>query len=231
MTKLFLIPTSLNPEINAPAILPEQSVQIRHIKHFIVETAKIGRAHLKQLNLNSPIQQLEIQELNKHNEDIAKLIAPLKNGLDMGIISDCGCPAIADPGSTIVAFAHETGTEVIPLIGPSSIILALMASGLNGQNFIFHGYLPNTPEERKLKLKDLQHQTLKDGTTHIFIEAPFRNQKLFSDMLTILHPGIKVCLGINLMTDKQQILTKTIKSWQQESVETNKQEVIFLIGG
>ncbi len=230
MTKLFLIPTSLNPEINAPALLPEQLGQIKHLQHFIVETAKIGRAHLKQLGLDTPLQQLQVQELNKHKQDLTALIAPLTQGLDMGIISDCGCPAVADPGSRIVAVAHELGITVVPLVGPSSIILSLMASGLNGQNFCFHGYLPSEPESRKAKLKKLQEQTLKEGTTHIFIEAPFRNQKLLEALVANLHSELRISIGIDLMTNNQQVITKSVNKWKQQQLQLNKQEVIFLIG-
>jgi len=230
MPKLYLIPTSLNPEINEPVLLDKQIQQIHHIKHFIVETAKIGRAHLKQLQLSTPLQQLEIQELNKHKQDISALIKPLVDGHDLGIISDCGCPAVADPGSRIVAIAHELKIEVVPLIGPSSILLSLMASGLNGQKFTFHGYLPAEPEARKVKLKQLEQSILKENSTHIFIEAPFRNQKLFEAMLTSLHPEIKLCTGIDLMTANQKIITQEISKWKNSKYEFGKHEVIFLIG-
>lgn len=230
MAKLFLIPTSLNPEINSAVLLPNELAQIKHLEHFIVETAKIGRLHLKQLNLDTPLQQLQIEELNKHKQDISKLIEPFKSGKDIGLLSDCGCPAVADPGSRIVAVCHEMGIEVVPLVGPSSILLTLMASGLNGQKFTFHGYLPAEPDARKVKLKQLEQSILKENSTHVFIEAPFRNQKLFEAMLTTLHAEIKLCLGVNLMTSEQKIITREIGKWRNSKFDFNKQEIIFLIG-
>lgn len=230
MPKLYLIPTSLNPEVATAGLIPEQLQLIKHLRHFIVETAKIGRAHLKQLHLETALQQLEIQELNKHRQDLSALIKPLQEGYDLGIISDCGCPAVADPGSRLVATAHELGIEVVPLIGPSSILLGLMASGLNGQKFTFHGYLPAEPEARKIKLKQLEQLILKENSTHIFIEAPFRNQKLFEAMQATLHPEIKLCIAADLMTDKQKIISAEIGKWKNHKHEFNKQEAIFLIG-
>jgi 16S rRNA (cytidine1402-2'-O)-methyltransferase len=230
MPNLYLIPTSLNPEIAASVLIEEQKEQIHHLKHFIVETAKIGRAHLKQLGLALPLQQLEVLELNKHKQDYSALIEPLKQGFDVGLISDCGCPAVADPGSRVVSIAHAMGFTVVPLIGPSSILLTLMASGLNGQKFSFLGYLPAEPTTRKTRLKQLEGQILKEGITQIFIEAPFRNQHLFDAMISSLNHEIKLCVGINLMTAEQQIISKTIGQWQRKPLRLDKQEVIFLLG-
>lgn len=230
MPTLFLIPTSLNPLANKSAILPEQMTQIKHLQNFIVETAKIGRSHLKQLQLDMPLQQLNILELNKHKQDYSALIAPLKSGQDMGLISDCGCPAVADPGSRVVSIAHQMGFDIVPLVGPSSILLSLMASGLNGQNFSFLGYLPAEPTARKAKLKLLEQTILKQGTTQIFIEAPFRNQHLFEALIGNLNAEIRLCVGINLMTPEQQVTTKSINEWKRKPLKLDKQEVIFLIG-
>lgn len=230
MPSLFLIPTTLNPEIISAGLIPAQLSQIHHLQHFIVETAKIGRAHLKQLKLATPLQQLHIYELNKHKQDLSALIAPLKNNQDLGIISDCGCPAIADPGSRIVAIAHEMGINVVPLVGPSSILLTLMASGLNGQEFSFHGYLPAEPNARKARIKQLEQLIINQGSSHLFIEAPFRNQKLFEALLENLHGEIKICIGIDLMTQQEQIITKSVQQWRRKSLFLDKQEVLFIIG-
>lgn len=230
MAKLFLIPTTLNPEINSAALISAQLEQIRHLQHFIVETAKTGRAHLKQLNLVCPLQQLDIQELNKHQQDLAQLISPLIAGYDIGLISDCGTPAIADPGNVVVAKAHELGIEVIPLIGPNSLILTLMASGLNGQKFSFHGYLPIDAELRTAFIQALNKKLSQDNCSNIFIETPFRNQKLFEALITNLDSSVKLCLGINLMTDQQQILTKSIDKWRKNPPSIDKQQVIFIVG-
>ncbi|MEN9947088.1 MAG: hypothetical protein RLZZ293_1474 [Pseudomonadota bacterium] len=230
MPKLYLIPTSLNPEISGHGLVEEQRQQILHLEHFIVETAKIGRAHLKQLALNKPLQQLQVIELNKHKQDYSQLIAPLQQGFDVGLISDCGCPAVADPGGRVVALAHALNFPVIPLIGPSSILLTLMASGLNGQKFAFLGYLPADPNNCRSQLKQLNQQILHDGTTYIFIEAPFRNQRLFDNICATLHPDLKLCLGLNLMTPQQQILSYSLSEWKNKKIDLTKQEVIFLIG-
>ena len=230
MPTLFLIPTTLNPEITSPAILADSMPLINHLQYIIVETAKIGRAHLKQLNLATPLQQLNILELNKHKQDYSTLIAPLQQGHDVGLISDCGCPAVADPGNRVVSIAHEMGFKVMPLVGPSSILLTLMASGLNGQKFNFLGYLPAEPTARKTQLKLLEKDILRNRVTQVFIEAPFRNQKLFEALLSELNHEIKLCVGINLMTTGQQIQTKTIQAWRRNPLQLDKQEVIFLIG-
>lgn len=230
MSTLYLIPTTLNPESNNSALLPEQKNQIKHLKHFIVETAKVCRPHIKHLELDTALQELSIMELNKHKQDYSELIAPLLRGEDVGLMSDCGCPAIADPGSRVVSIAHELGINVTPFVGPSSILLTLMASGMNGQNFSFIGYLPAEPDKRKIKLKSLENQILKDKTTFIFIEAPFRNQKLFEALVSQLNNELKLCLGINLMTDTQQIISKNINDWKKTKINLTKEEVIFLIG-
>jgi 16S rRNA (cytidine1402-2'-O)-methyltransferase len=230
MANLYLIPTTLNPDITSSSIIPSQNEQIKHLTHFIVETAKIGRMHLKQLNLNTSLQQLNIFELNKHKQDYSALIKPLVDGHDVGLISDCGCPAIADPGSRVVSIAHEMGFNVVPYVGPSSIILTLMASGLNGQNFSFIGYLPGEPNARKSKLKELELKILRERETFIFIEAPFKNQKTLDSMLQALNGEVKICLGINLMTQNEKIITKTVKAWKNQQLNLDKQEVIFLIG-
>jgi 16S rRNA (cytidine1402-2'-O)-methyltransferase len=230
MPTLFLIPTNLNPENPSSVILQTEQAQISHLQHFIVETAKIGRMHLKQLGLTTPLQQLTVLELNKHKQDYSSLIQPLMDGFDVGLISDCGCPAVADPGSRVVSLAHHFGYKVRPLIGPSSILLSLMASGLNGQKFCFHGYLPANPEERQAKLKLLEKTIFKNHETQIFIEAPFRNQKLFSALLTSLNPEIKLTLASNLMTDSEHIRTQSIAAWKNQQPVLDKQEVIFLLG-
>ena len=232
MTKLFLIPTTLANPIYSNAVLLTQLPLIHHLKYFIVETAKTGRAHLKHLNLNTPIQELNIQELNKHQEDLGNLIAQLLSGQDMGLISDCGLPAIADPGNKVVRLAHEHGIEVVPLVGPSSLMLALMASGLNGQSFAFNGYLPIDKTVRLDKIKHLVKQVSEFGQSQIFIETPFRNQQLFETLINTLPGGCILGVAINLMCNNQQIIAKTINKWKLENTlpVLHKQEVVFVFG-
>ena len=232
MPTLYLIPTSLANENISSAILPYQQQQIKHLQHFIVETAKVARVHIKQLELNTPLQQLDIQELNKHKQNLLQLIEPLKNGYDIGLMSDCGAPAIADPGSRIVTLAHKHEFTVMPLIGPSSILLALMASGSNGQSFVFNGYLPAEPKARQIKLAILQELILKNGQTQIFIETPFRNQHLLASLLQHLSGDIVLTIACDLMNQEQRIQSKTIRQWQNIKSLPNlqKHEVVFVLG-
>jgi 16S rRNA (cytidine1402-2'-O)-methyltransferase len=230
VAKLYLIPTSLNPQAQNKVLLPEQLRQIQSLKYFIVETAKIGRAHLKLLELNTPLPQLNILELNKHKHDYKTLIKPLLQGNDLGLISDCGCPAIADPGSHLISLAHDLGFNLVPLIGPSSILLSLMASGLNGQKFSFLGYLPLDPNQRKNSLLQLEQEIICTQTTYIFIETPFRNNILIDSITKLLNPKLRLCIASNLMGAQQIILTKSIAAWKENMPNLHKQEAIFLLG-
>lgn len=232
MAKLFLIPTTLANDINHNVLLPDQLQQIQHLQYFIVETAKVARQHLKQLELNTPLQQLDIQELNKHKQDLTKLIKPLMEGHDVGLMSDCGTPAIADPGSQIVQLAHKYGITVEPLVGPCSIIIALMASGANGQSFCFNGYLPIDASQRKDKLKQLQTLIQQHNVSQIFIETPFRNQALFNSLIEQLSLEINLTLAIDLMQEQQKILSHSIMEWKKNKnpPNLNKHEVVFVLG-
>lgn len=231
MANLFLIPTSLDENAKHSYLLAHELAQIKHLKHFIVETAKTGRRHLNQLGLITPIQQLNINELNKHSNDLAKLIKPLVEGFDVGLLSDCGAPAIADPGRDLVAYAHERQINIIPLIGPSSLMLALMSSGANGQNFAFCGYLPIDSLERENKISHLQNLIIKQGQSQIIIETPFRNQQLFNQLIKQLEPNIYLSIAVNLTTPQQLISRLTIKQWQNLSLppKLHKQQVVFIL--
>lgn len=232
MAKLFLIPTTLSNNITDHVLLNYQLEQIKHLKHFVVETAKIARQHLKYLNLNCTIQELDIQELNKHIGDANVLIKPLLDGYDMGLITDCGLPAVADPGSVLVQHAHLHYIEVVPLVGPSSLTLALMASGVNGQSFTFNGYLPIDSNQKKQKILQLQELILKHKQSQIIIEAPFRNNQLFESLVTVLDKNITLCIAVNFMQDSQRVISKTIDNWRKETnlPDLHKQEVVFVLG-
>ncbi len=232
MSKLFLIPTTLSNSIDHGVLLEYQLKQLKHLRYFIVETAKIGRAHIKQLNLETPLQQLDIEELNKHQADLKCLIKPLLSGFDVGLLSDCGLPAVADPGSKIVRLAHLNNIEVVPLIGPNSLMLALMTSGVNGQSFTFNGYLPIDSAVRKQKIMCLQDLIIKNQTSQIIIEAPFRNQQLLQSFIELLNDEITLCLAINLMQDNQKIISQTIIQWKTlaELPHIHKEEVVFVLG-
>jgi 16S rRNA (cytidine1402-2'-O)-methyltransferase len=224
---LFLIPTSLYDPNVSPLNMQQQEL-IKHVRHFIVETAKVGRQQLKALHLHTTIQNLTITAFHKHNNNTTELLQPLITGHDVGLLCDGGCPAIADPGATVVAAAQERDILVIPLIGPSAILLSLMASGFNGQNFIFHGYLPII--DTATALQNIANDVVSSRKTHIFIETPFRNQQLFSKILQNLPEHLGICVGINLLSPQQRIITKTCAQWKQLMTNLDKQPVIFLIG-
>lgn len=229
---LFLIPTALSNTIDHNVLLPQQLAKIKHLRYFIVETAKVARMHLKQLNLATTLQELYIQELNKHKQDLATLIKPLILGFDMGLISDCGLPTIADPGSQIVHLAHNHGVKVTPLVGASSLMLALMGSGVNGQSFAFQGYLPIDVNERMIKLKQMEKSILQDQQSQIIIETPFRNMQLLKFLIDNLSVTITLSVAINLMSIDENIISKPIKSWKlnRELPNLHKQEVVFVLG-
>lgn len=232
MTKLYLIPTTLANPIESHALLNSQLEQIQHLHYFIVETAKIGRQHIKQLGLNEALQTLSITELNKHQENLQELIQPLLDGNDVGLMSDCGLPAIADPGSKIVRLAHQHNIEVVPLIGPSSLLLALMSSGVNGQSFAFNGYIPIDKDERINKIRQLQKLIKEFSQSQIIIETPFRNIQLFEQLISTLSDDIILSLATNLMSLEQKILSHSIKEWKTLAnlPDIHKQEVVFVIG-
>lgn len=232
MAKLFLIPTSISNSVDSHMLLNFQLGQIKHLKYFIVETAKVARLHLKQLHLTEKLQDLQIQELNKHNQDINALIRPMLDGFDMGLLSDCGLPAVADPGAVVVKVAHANGFEIIPLVGPSSLMLALMASGVNGQSFAFTGYLPIDNQEREQQILRLQELIVKYKQSQIIIETPFRNQQLLKSLINALNKDVILCVAINLMQHNQHIISQTIAKWKQLSIlpEIHKQEAVFVIG-
>lgn len=230
MATLYLIPTTLSNEINANALLPHDLASIQHLRYFIVETAKTARMHLKQLQLQTKLQELNIQELNKHTTDIEGLVKPLMQGFDMGLLSDCGLPAIADPGHQVVKLAHANNIKVKPLVGPSSLLLALMSSGVNGQSFAFNGYLPIEISARLEKIKQLQKLVLEFKQSQIIIETPFRNQQVLEQLIKTLHPSITLSLAIDLMSDKETIISKSIRNWQQDLPDVQKKEVVFIIG-
>ena len=232
MPSLYLIPTTLANPIASHALLVHQLPLVTHLQYFIVETAKTGRQHLKQLNLTTPLQELSIQELNKHQTDLPNLIKPLLDGNDMGLMSDCGLPAIADPGSKVVRLAHSHGIKVVPLIGPSSLLLALMSSGVNGQSFAFTGYLPIDKEERLQSISQLQRLVEQNSQSQIIIETPFRNQQLLELLIAKLPVNFILSIAINLMNEGERIINYTIAQWRKlgSLPGIHKEEVVFVIG-
>lgn len=230
--KLYLIPVPLGTS-RLEEILP-QSVQerARTLRHFIAENAKTARAFLKLIGTPIPIQEIDIQELDKEKpaRPSARLLQPLLEGIDVGLVSEAGCPAVADPGSELVALAHKEGIKVVPLVGPSSILLSLMASGLSGQNFSFHGYLPVKEALRQKRIKELENDSRREQRTQIFIETPYRNRQMFETLLTVCAPTTRICIAANLTQENEFTLTLNVRQWQgRPQPELNRQPVIFLI--
>ncbi len=229
--KLYLIPTPLGEDF-----LPsDYSSQIKNImpnlKCFIVEELKTARRFLKKINPNCNIDEITFFILNEHTQTIEyeAFLKPIENENNIGLITEAGCPAIADPGSQIVKIAHSKNIDVIPLIGPSSITLALMASGLNGQNFAFLGYLPIKPAERKAKMQQIEKRSKLEKQTQIFIEAPYRNISIFNALIECCNPETQLCIACNINQNDEYIKTKKIKDWRKNSPDINKKPTVFLI--
>ena len=230
MGNLFLIPNTLG-ENNFSFILPEDVKKtIESLDYFIVENERTARAYIKKL-LPSKIQkEIQIEIIDKHTDplDLPGFLKPVENGKNAGIISEAGVPCIADPGSEIVSIAHRKGINVIPLVGPSSIFLALMASGFNGQQFSFRGYLPFDHQIRK-RVFQAMNKDIKDGITQIFMETPYRNNKLMLELLKILHPETKLCIACDITLENEYIRTKTVADWVGNLPDLHKRPTIFLI--
>ena len=215
---LYLVPVALGEHTPWAHFLPAQAQAITAgLRHFVVETARAARAHLKQLDYPHPLRETDIRELPAEAADAAldALLAPALAGADLGLLSDAGCPAVADPGARLVARAHALGIRVVPLVGPSSILLGLMGSGLNGQSFAFHGYLPVAEGERDAALRTLEDESRRLGRTQIFIETPYRNERMFEALLRTLKPETRLCVACELNTAGELLLTRTLREWKK----------------
>ena len=232
MPHLYLIPCPLGE--NSLATLPEMvGTHIRELEVFIVERAKTARHFIKAMEPRLPISELQIFELDKHNPQSAHQVfqAALKTGKDIGVLSEAGCPGVADPGALVVGYAHQHGMKVVPLVGPSSILLALMASGLNGQNFAFRGYLPAKKPALSNALKQLESTAKKQNQTQLFIEAPYRNRGVIEAAFKYLSPSTRFCIAADLTLPTEYIKMQTIKAWKNaELPDLHKRPAIFLIG-
>ncbi|WP_215781680.1 SAM-dependent methyltransferase [Paludibacterium sp. B53371] len=230
MATLFLIPAPLG-EADTPWLPEPERARLTHLRHFVVEAEKTARKHLKALGISTPIRELTMHTLNEHTpaQDIAALLDPLLAGHDVGLISEAGCPAVADPGAQLVALAHEKGLSVMPLIGPSSILLALMASGANGQRFAFHGYLPVDAGERAQTLKKLEQRSRDNDETQLFIETPYRNDAMLEHLLSTLSPTTRVAVACDLTLPGQTIVSRLVRDWPKEKPALHKRPAIFLL--
>ncbi len=230
-TALYLLPVTLG-ETPLDKVLPAHNIEIiSGIRHFIVENVRTARRFLRQADPKFDIDGSQFYELNKHTapEDIAGYLQPLCDGHSVGVISEAGCPAVADPGADVVAIAQRKGLKVVPLVGPSSIILSVMASGFNGQSFAFHGYLPIKPDERARRLRQLEQRVYNEQQTQLFIETPYRNGKMVEDIIKNCRPQTKLCIAANLTCADEYVRTRTLKEWRGSVPDLSKIPCIFLL--
>jgi 16S rRNA (cytidine1402-2'-O)-methyltransferase len=228
---LYLIPVPLG-ETPASEVIPGHNTKIINtIGEFIVEDLRTARRHLKLMGLQTEIDSLIFHELGKHSDelDYESYLTALIEGRPVGLLSDAGCPGIADPGAAIVKLAHRKNIPVVPLTGPSSLLLALMASGSNGQQFTFHGYLPKERGDRIRKIKELERNALTQNHTQLFIETPFRNDHMLEDLLINCKPETLLCIASNISTPSEFIRTKTIFAWKNQKPVLHKKPTVFLI--
>ena len=229
---LYLVPNLLG------ATQPEQVIPagtldiVKRLKHFVVENTRTSRRVLSRIGMNCPIDEIEFIELDKHNArnlDLMEHLGPCLNGEDMGLMSEAGTPCVADPGALVVDLAHSAGIKVVPLVGPNARILALMASGFNGQAFAFHGYLPIKSPERQNAIKNLERRSMSNNETELFIETPFRNNAMLADLCKNLHPSTRVCVACNLTCEDELIISQDVAEWKKFKGDLNKKPAVFLI--
>lgn len=229
---LYLIPVTLG-DTPTEKVLPAYNKEIiLGIRHFIVEELRTARRFLKQVERSIDIDELTFYPMGKHADAalFSQYLEPLRHGEPVGVISEAGCPAVADPGADIVAIAQREGLRVVPLVGPSSILLAVMASGFNGQSFAFHGYLPIDPSQRAKRLKQLEARAVSEAQTQLFIETPYRNARLFADICSACNPQTRLCIAAGLTTEDEYVRTRTLREWKKQGMpDLGKIPAIFLI--
>ncbi|MEO6902564.1 MAG: SAM-dependent methyltransferase [Bacteroidia bacterium] len=229
---LYLIPTTLGDMAETADVIPlKVNTVINTIDEYIVENEKSARHYLKKIGIQKPLPEIVLHTLNQHtpSANISNYLQVIALGKNVGIISEAGCPGIADPGAEVVRIAQEKNITVVPLVGPSSILLALMASGFNGQSFTFNGYLPKERSERIKKIKELEKAALQKQTTQLFIETPYRNNHLLDDILATCDNNTKLCVACDITLASEFIKTKSIGSWKKQVPDLNKRPTIFLI--
>ena len=232
VSALYLIPVTLG-ETSVEQVLPSYNREvIMGIRHFIVEDIRSARRFLRQTDRTFPIDDSTFYEMGKHSDDklYSSFLQPLREGKPVGVISEAGCPAVADPGADIVSIAQREGLRVVPLVGPNSMIMAVMSSGLGGQSFAFNGYLPVDAADRAKRLKALETRAWTEGQTQLFIETPYRNKKMFESLLTTLRPQTRLCIAAGITTKDEYIRTLRISEWKSTKLpELSKVPAIFLI--
>lgn len=214
------------------AVLPASVKNlVARLDHFVVENEKTARRHIKQLVPDKPQPSLKLYLLNKHTQqaELTGFLKACKDGKDLGLLSEAGCPGVADPGADLVRIAHQNKIQVVPMVGPSSILLALMSSGMNGQNFAFNGYLPIDKSARKSEIKQLERLSLERNQAQIFIETPYRNDKMLEDLARTLHPNTRVCVACDLTMPTEYIRTLAASQWNKTKVNLHKRPCIFIL--
>lgn len=227
---LYLIPTPLGSASDPRQVLAPATLEIvSRLRSFIVENARTARAFLKAAGTETPLQSLSMVELNARTpaQDVAGMLAPLRAGEDLGLLSEAGCPAVADPGAALVACAHAAGIRVVPLVGPSSLLLALMASGLNGQRFAFAGYLPAQPEARGTRLRELERRSAANDETQLWIETPYRNRQMLESALESLSPETRLTVAAELTLEPETVITRRVVDWRARPVELPREPAVF----
>ncbi len=228
---LYLIPCTLGetPPLEVLPLLVKKAVE--HIDHYIVEHEKSARHFIKSIVPRKSQPDLHFQLINKftHETEIPEMLAPCFEGFDVGVISDAGCPGIADPGAAVVQQAHMKGIKVVPLVGPSSILMAMMASGFNGQNFAFNGYLPIDKRERKTEIKRLERLSKEQEQSQLFIETPYRNNQMMESLLNTLHKDTQLCVACDITLPSEYIKTTSAEEWKKIKVDLNKRPTLFII--
>ncbi len=233
--KIYLFPTPISDDTSVDSVLPSLNLEIlQKINYFVVENVRTARRFISKCHLGISIDSLRFVELSEHttSSEVEEIIKPIIEGEDCILMSEAGVPAIADPGSELVRLAHINEVAIVPLVGPSSIIMALMSSGMNGQSFVFHGYLPVKPDERNRKIEELSRSVISRNQTQIFIETPYRNLKMFESLCQKLPQNIRLCIAANISSPTQFIHTKTISQWKnyKGDLPINKVPAIFVVG-
>lgn len=231
MATLYLFPTTLG-DSELSAVIPSSNNKIlADIRHFIVEDVRTARRFIRKCLPETIIDELNFYLLNQHTkpEDIATFLTPLKHGFDMGVLSEAGCPAIADPGADVVAIAQQLDLRVVPLVGPSSLLLALMASGFNGQSFAFNGYLPVQLPEKLKVLKKLENRIVHEHQSQLFIETPYRNNKTLNDIISACPGHLKLCIAANITLPDESIVTRTLNDWKRNLPDLTKRPTLFIL--
>ncbi|MFP9099735.1 SAM-dependent methyltransferase [Flavobacterium sp. RHBU_24] len=230
--KLYLLPVPLGDDANPKDVLPETVARsIEFIDYYIVENEKTARRFIKAILPTKKQPDLKLSVLNKHTlaSEHTAFIQPCMEGKNVGLMSEAGCPGVADPGAAIVKLAHEKGIQVVPLVGPSSILLAMMASGMNGQSFAFNGYLPIDKGDKKAALKNFEKLSQEKSQSQIFIETPFRNNRLLDDLLVLLQPNTHLCIAADITLPTELIKTRTVAQWKKEQPDLHNRPAIFIV--